>query len=96
MKKSVVGKGKFAKYLVATGKRVKTSGGLKSGDIIRNKNGRYVSKKKSAQSKKRSNWTNAVVQARKALGLKGFCAVGGKSAAGSRLLQKVRSIYKKK
>ena len=37
----------------------------------------------------------AVAAARKALKVKGFCAVGGKSAAGKRLLAKARALYKK-
>ena len=37
----------------------------------------------------------AVQKARKALGIKGFCAVGGKAGKGKALLAKARSFYKK-
>ena len=59
-----------------------------------------MSKKKSAASKKRfasskaSKWIKAVTQARKELGVKGFLAIGGKSAAGKALLAKARVIYR--
>ena len=44
--------------------------------------------------KRISAWTTACVKARKALGVKGFCPVGGKTAKGQALLKKVRSFYK--
>jgi hypothetical protein len=44
---------------------------------------------------KGSRWCAAVKSARKAMGVKGFCAVGGKTAKGAALLKKVRSIYRK-
>jgi len=59
-----------------------------------------VSKKKSALAKKNfakriGGWNKAVMAARKALGVKGFCAIGGKSAQGKALLAKARALYKK-
>merc|ERR1719350_1300578 len=71
----------------------KSKGGLKKDDLTKNKAGKIVSKKKAALGKK-NKWTQATAKARKALGLKGFIAVGGKSAQGQALLKKARSFYK--
>ena len=40
-------------------------------------------------------WGAATRVARKNLGIKGFCPVGGKTAKGQQLLKAVRSILKK-
>merc|ERR1712032_1183666 len=96
-KKSVVGK----KWSVFAGKKVRTVGGLKKADLVRNKRGKVVSRKAAAKAKNSKNgkkiaaWGAATKAARKALGIKGFQAVGGSSAAGKALLAKVRSIYRK-
>merc|ERR1712048_448388 len=98
MKKSVIAKGKRAKVSVFKGTKAKTATGLKKSDLKKNKSGRIVSVKKSAQGKKAykriAGWNAAVAKARKALGIKGFQAVGGKSKAGQTLLAKARSFYK--
>jgi len=96
MKVSTVGKGRMAKSQVFKGRKAKTSGGLTKDKLIKNKNGKVVSKAMSANSRKgkSSAWARATVQARKALGIKGFCAVGGKTKEGQALLKKVRSLYK--
>merc|ERR1719335_926425 len=82
MKKSVIAKGKRGKASVLRGTKEKTVGGLKKSDLMKNKNGKVVSRKQHARGVKAyakiRGWTNAVKQARKALGIKGFCAVGGK------------------
>merc|ERR1711881_590764 len=91
---SKIGRGRLAKAMVFKGSKAKTVGGLTKGMITRNKHGRYVSKKKSARGKKNA-WMKAVARARRALKVKGFCPVGGKSAAGKRLLAKARGFYKK-
>merc|ERR1719221_2342974 len=101
MKVSVIAKGKRAKASVFRGTKAKTSGGLKKSDLKKNKAGKIVSVKSSNRAKKSKGykkiiaWSNACKQARKALGIKGFQAVGGKSKSGQQLLAKVRSIYKK-
>merc|ERR1719336_3642643 len=101
MKVSKIAKGKRAKSSVFRGTKVKTSGGLKKSDLKRNKNGKVVSVKASAVAKKRFakskifKWSEAVGKARKALGVKGFLAIGGKSKAGQALLAKARSFHKK-
>merc|ERR1711904_581691 len=84
MKKSTrmskIAKGKFKNALVFRGTKAKTSSGLTKGDLIKNANGKIVSKKQSAAAKKKfgstiKKWTDAVKAARKSLGLKGFVAV---------------------
>merc|ERR1712048_166770 len=101
MKKSVIAKGKRGKSSVFRGTKQKTSGGLKKSDLKRNKAGKVVSKKASDRArrskgfKKISAWGAAFKAARKALGIKGFCPCGGKTAKGKQLLAKTRSLYKK-
>merc|ERR1711897_121074 len=91
MKKSKIAKGKLAKLVVFRGSKEKTSVGLTKDKLVKNKSGKVVSKKQSAGAKKRfagskfQAWGKAVAQARKALGVKGFAAVGGKSAQGKAL-----------
>ena len=91
---SKIAKGKMAKVMVLKGSKVKTVGGLKASDLTKNKNGRVVSKKASTRGKKHA-WPKAVVAARTALKITGFCPVGGKTAQGKALLAKARSLYKK-
>ena len=91
---SKIARGKLAKSQVFKGRKAKTVGGLCKKDICRNKHGKYVSKKMSRKGKK-SKWIKAVMAARKKCGTKGFCAVGGKSKAGKRLLKCARACYKK-
>merc|ERR1719222_1140068 len=78
MKVSKVAGGRFRKSVVWRGSKEKTSGGLKKGDLMKNKDGKIVSKKLSANGKKLyakhgAKWMNSVAKARKALGIKGFC-----------------------
>merc|ERR1712212_1185749 len=89
MKVSIIARGKQRKSQVWKGRKVKTVGGL-----TKNKNGKIVSKKMSARAQKQK-FPKAVVAARKALGIKGFCPIGGKTAKGQALLKKARSLYKK-
>merc|ERR1719411_1182124 len=98
MKKSSIAKGKRAKSSVFGGTKAKTSGGLTKDKLIKNKAGKVVSKAMSAASKKRyakgiGLWNKAVTAARKVLNLKGFQAVGGKSAQGKALYAKAKSLY---
>merc|ERR1719319_1807086 len=93
MKVSKIARGKHARSQVFKGRKEKTVGGNTKADLKLNKHGRVVSKKNSANGAKRV-WPRAVVAARKALGVKGWCSVGGKSAKGQQLLQRARSIYK--
>merc|ERR1719321_408703 len=101
MKKSTIAKGKRAKSSVFKGTKVSTSGGLKKSDLKKNKRGKVVSAKASARAKSSkgakviSAWGAATKAARKALGIKGFCPVGGKTKQGQALLAKVKSLVKK-
>merc|ERR1712048_571982 len=101
MKKSVIAKGKRGKVSVFKGTKVKTVGGLKKSDLKKNKAGKIVSKKASDSAKKGKGykkivaWAAAFKAARKALGIKGFCPCGGKTAQGRALLAKTKSLYKK-
>merc|ERR1712085_143115 len=101
MKKSIIAKGKRAKVSVFKGSKVKTSGGLKKSDLKRNKAGKIVSAKSSAAAKKGKGykklaaWAAACTTARKSMGIKGFCPIGGKTAKGKAWYAKVKSLYKK-
>jgi ribosomal protein S20 len=100
MKTSQIAKGKRAKSAVFRGTKTKTSGGLTKDKLTKNKAGKVVSKAASTRAKKNysrglGRWTAAVTTARKELGITGFCAVGGKSAAGKALYAKAKSIYSK-
>merc|ERR1712190_178792 len=102
MKKvSVIAKGRAAKAAVFSGRKAKTVGGLTKATLTKSKSGKIVSKAASARAKKNfagsalKKWGDAVKQARKALGIKGFCAVGGKSAQGKALYAKAKAILGK-
>nr|AFY23236.1 dinoflagellate viral nucleoprotein DVNP.4 [Hematodinium sp. SG-2012] len=98
---SKVAKGKRAKSSVFRGTKEKTSGGLKRSDLCRNKRGKVVSKKASEAAKKRfkksglGRFAEALQKARKALGIKGFQAIGGKTAKGQALLKKTRELARR-
>merc|ERR1719221_1530893 len=100
-KVSVIAKGKMAKSSVFSGRKAKTQGGLTKDKLVKNKAGRVVSKAMSARAKKAfatstlKAWADAVKKARKELGLTGFVAIGGKSAAGKALYAKAKSILAK-
>merc|ERR1719375_1217432 len=95
MKVSKIAKGKYRKALVFRGSKEKTIGGLSKADLIKNSNGKIVSKKQSVAAKKRfgstlKKWTDAVKAARKTLGLKGFVAV----KKGTPLYTKAKANYR--
>ena len=75
-KKSVskIARGRMSKVMVLRGSKEKTVGGLSAKDLYKNKRGKVVSKKQSAQGKKQP-WIQAVVKARKALKITGFAAI---------------------
>ncbi|CAE7194480.1 unnamed protein product, partial [Symbiodinium necroappetens] len=100
MKKKAVSKiamGKRAKSVVFRGSKEKTSGGLAKSQLMKNKRGKVVSKKMHAKGKTIQKfvqrWLDSVMTARKELGIKGFCAVGGKSAQGKALYAKAKALY---
>merc|ERR1739848_93586 len=68
---SKIAKGRMAKAMVLRGSKAKTVGGLQAKDLMKNKNGKIVSKKASNAGKKHP-WMIAVKKARAALKIKGF------------------------
>merc|ERR1712060_293467 len=100
-KVSVIARGKRAKAAVFKGKKAKTAGGLTKDTLTKSKSGKIVSKAASARSKKAfaksplKKWGDACKQARKQMGIKGFCPVGGKTAQGKALYAKVKAILGK-
>merc|ERR1712190_62545 len=87
-KVSVIAKGKRARVSVFLGTKVKTHSGMTKAKLVKNKRGKIVSKAASAHAKKGfansalKAWCDATKAARKALNLKGFVPVGGKTAQG--------------
>merc|ERR1712203_512884 len=82
---------RLAKRHVFAGKSTKTQSGLKKSDLMKNKLGKIVSKKRSARSKA-SPWIAACKAARAALKIKGFAVI----KKGSPLYNKAKELYKKK
>jgi len=80
-----------AKAMVFRGSLAQTAGGLTKNDIMRNKSGKFVSKKASEKGKA-SRWIQAVAAARQALKIKGFAVVGGKTPQGKELYAKAKSL----
>merc|ERR1711920_1164272 len=74
-KKSTLG----SKGQVFKGTRLKTKGGIKQSDLMKNKEGRVVTKRQSAMGHKAfkniENWVIACKKARVELGLTGFVAI---------------------
>ena len=74
MKAMKVVSARLAKRHAFFGKIDKTATGLKKTDLVKNKAGRIVSKKRSAMGKK-NTWIVAVNKARAFLKIKGFAVV---------------------
>merc|ERR1712061_42971 len=95
---SIIARGRGARAKVFSGRKEKTGTGLTKSELIKNKAGKVVSKKASAHAKRQwvknglKAWADAVKKARKELGLTGFVAIGGKSAAGKALYAKAKSL----
>merc|ERR1712032_521440 len=94
---SKIATGRLAKSMVFKGRKEKTSGGLTKDSLMRNKRGKIVSKKASANGKVRFRkiepWLEAVMEAREALHTKGFVAINGKSLHGQALYAKATTIH---
>merc|ERR1719335_255642 len=73
-KVSKVAHGKKAKLLVYQGKMLKKKGGLKKEHLIKSKDGKIVSAKKSKAGRE-SKWARATAKARAAKGYTGFKAI---------------------
>merc|ERR1719445_1175053 len=97
-KVSVIARGKRARVSVFKGSKQKTLSGMSKADLVKGKSGKIVSKKASARAKKNfagsklKLWSDALKKARKAMGIKGFVPVGGKSTQGRALLAKVKLL----
>merc|ERR1712172_85590 len=95
---SIIARGKFARAQVFLGRKQKTPGGLTAATLTKSKTGKIVSKAASLRAKKNfansplKKFCQAVQLARKQLGIKGFCPVGGQSPQGKALLAKTKSI----
>merc|ERR1719277_1119298 len=93
---SKVARGKLAKALVLRGMKERTSGGLRKDGLMRNKRGKIVSKRASASGMRRykqiEDWTEAVMQARDNLHVRGFLPINGKSLQGKALYVKAKLI----
>merc|ERR1719382_1098521 len=92
-----VAKGRLAKALVLRGSREKTVGGLKKDDLVKNKRGKVVSKRRSALGRRRFSqtieaWTEAHMAARKALQVQGFVAINGKTVQGKAVYVKAKAL----
>merc|ERR1712118_251652 len=87
MKKKAIS-AKLAKRHAFFGKLDKTATGLKKTDLVQNKHGRVVSKKKSLTGKQ-SPWIIACNQARKELKIKGFAVI----KKGTPLYKKAKELY---
>merc|ERR1712217_261616 len=97
-KTSTIARGKLAKLSVFRGTKEKTVGWMTKDKLTHGKNGKVVSKAQSAAAKKRyasgiGRWTKAVQAAKKALNIKGFAIVGGKTAQGKALYAKAKALY---
>merc|ERR1719281_2078199 len=93
---SKIAKNKNARATVLHGHKEKTKTGLTKADLMKNKNGKIVSKKQSALAKKRfastvGPWIKACKKARAALKIKGFAAI----KKGSPLYIKAKEFYTK-
>ena len=92
-----LGPGKNLQFSLASPDQEKTTGGLQKANLMKNKRGKVVSKKMHAKGKSIQKfvqgWLSAVATARKELGIKGFCVIGGKSAQGKALYAKAKAIY---
>merc|ERR1712087_701618 len=97
---SKIARGKLSKVQVLRGTKEKTASGLTKDKLVKNKRGKVVSKKQSANGKRSYSaikmWTESVVAARKALNLKGMVPVNGKTPEGKALYAKAKAIYASK
>ena len=78
---------------VWSGSRHHTNSGHNKAHLMKNRNGKVVTKKSHAAGRRAykniRGWTQAVSKARKALGITGFCAV----KKGTPLYKKAREFY---
>merc|ERR1712098_345669 len=86
----------LARALVLRGSKQKTVGGLTKNMLMKNKRGKIVSRKSSANGKRRyanvEAWVEAHMQARAALKVSGFVSINGKSIQGKALYVKTKAV----
>merc|ERR1712129_584348 len=79
------------------GTKERTCGGLRKEDLMLNRRGKAVSKKKSALGRRRycnvEQWVGSVMEARRVLHLKGFVAINGRNLLGKALYARARALY---
>ena len=94
-----VAKGRLSRFLVFSGRRLKTIGGLRKENVGINKRGRYVSLKQAAHGSKQytniQGWNVAFRDARTQLNCKGFVAINGKSLLGQALYVRMKKLQVK-
>merc|ERR1712129_613999 len=92
-----VAKGPRARSMVFKGSREKTVGGLRKGDLMLNRKGKIVGKRSSAKGRlffrHIEAWTDSVMEARRALHMRGFVPCNGKTLQGKALYVKARSLW---
>merc|ERR1712026_258152 len=94
-RKRVSIRGTRAQVFRGTRQKVKTTGQVKK-DLMKNKRGKVISKKKHAHGKRVykkngiAKWNAAFMQARKNLGITGFTAI----KKGSKLYKETMRLYK--
>merc|ERR1719389_1255486 len=97
---SKIAHGRFARSLVLRGKKQKTTGGLTRDMLIKNKRGKVVSKRASANGKRRykqiEGWVEAFMAARESLKVEGFVAINGKSLQGKAIYVKAKALHREK
>merc|ERR1711977_510907 len=97
---SKIAHGRFARSLVLRGTKEKTVGGLTRDMLIKNKRGKVVSKRASANGKRRykqiESWVEAVMAARESLKVQGFVAINGKSLQGKAIYVKAKAMQRAK
>lgn len=91
-KSTTAKKGKMMLYEVVSGRKAKTAGGLQKEDIEKNRWGKLVPKRK-AVSQKKNTWMVATSEARKALGITGFCPCGGSTKQGKELYKMAKKLH---
>jgi hypothetical protein len=80
-------RGRGCKAAVFCGNKQKTPSGLTKADLVRNTQGKVVSKRKSQMARVGNigRWGDAVKESRRELGIVGFCPVGGRTEQGKAL-----------
>uniref|UniRef100_A0A7S2IAI3 Uncharacterized protein n=1 Tax=Alexandrium andersonii TaxID=327968 RepID=A0A7S2IAI3_9DINO len=93
---SKVARGRLARYMVFKGRKEKTVGGVKAEGLMRNKRGKIVSKRASANGRRAyknvADWIEALMEARTALHTKGFVAINGRTLQGKALYLKAKAL----